>query len=54
MDLKKWRQELASVLNGLCREIRVDDAVIDLADIVIEQTGGAGRCPAPCPHLVRI
>lgn len=46
MDLKKWRQELAPVLNGLCREIRVDDAVIDWADIVIEQTGGAGRCPA--------
>ncbi|MGG6309574.1 helix-turn-helix domain-containing protein [Paenibacillus macerans] len=46
MDLKKWRTELASVLNGLCGEIIVSDAVIDWVDIVIEQTGGSGKCPA--------
>lgn len=47
MDLKKWRNELAPVLNGICGEIAVGDAVIDWVDIVIEQTGGSGKCP---PH----
>ncbi|MGG3453338.1 HTH-type transcriptional activator RhaS [compost metagenome] len=47
MDLKKWRNELASVLNGICGEIAVGDAVVDWVDIVIEQTGGSGKCP---PH----
>lgn len=47
MDLKKWKNELSSVLNGLCGEIRVNDAIIDWVDIVIEQTGSSGKCP---PH----
>lgn len=47
MDLKKWRNELSTVLNGLCSEIRINDAVIDWVDIVIEQTGSSGKCP---PH----
>lgn len=47
MDLKKWRIELASVMNALCGEIAVGDAVVDWVDIVIEQTSGSGRCP---PH----
>lgn len=47
MDLKKWRNELAPELNNICGEIAVGDAVVDWVDIVIEQTGGSGKCP---PH----
>ncbi|MBW4840213.1 MAG: AraC family transcriptional regulator [Paenibacillaceae bacterium] len=47
MDLKKWRNELAYALNRICGEIVAGDAVVDWVDIVIEQTGGSGKCP---PH----
>ncbi|WP_059043378.1 AraC family transcriptional regulator [Paenibacillus rubinfantis] len=47
MDLKKWRNEMVPVLNKICGEIAVGDAVVDWVDIVIEQTGGSGKCP---PH----
>lgn len=47
MDISRYKSELPPVLNNLCQEIRVQDAVIEWVDIIFEQIGTASKCP---PH----
>jgi len=47
MDLAKWKTHLPHVFNRVCKEIRIDDVVIDWVDIIFEQIGSATKCP---PH----
>jgi len=47
MEISRWRVELPPILNALCHEVRVNDAVIEWVDIVFEQIGNASKCP---PH----
>ncbi|WNS43156.1 AraC family transcriptional regulator [Paenibacillus sp. MMS20-IR301] len=47
MDINRYKSGLPPVFNKLCREIRVQDAVIEWVDIIFEQIGTASKCP---PH----
>lgn len=43
----RWKSELPSVFHRLCKEIRINDAIVDWIDIIFEQVGHARSCP---PH----
>ncbi|MFB9277031.1 AraC family transcriptional regulator [Cohnella cellulosilytica] len=47
MDIQRWKQELPAVFAKLCREVRINDTVVDWIDIIFEQIGNASKCP---PH----
>ncbi len=47
MDIQRWKLELPAVFSKLCREIRINDTVVDWIDIIFEQVGSASKCP---PH----
>ncbi|OXS54036.1 hypothetical protein B1A99_27770 [Cohnella sp. CIP 111063] len=47
MDIQRWKQDLPAIFTKLCREIQVNDTVIDWIDIIFEQIGNASKCP---PH----
>jgi AraC-like DNA-binding protein len=47
MDLNDWKTNLPPVFNRICREIRIQDAIIEWVDIIFEQIGTASKCP---PH----
>ncbi|MBW5447565.1 helix-turn-helix domain-containing protein [Cohnella sp. CFH 77786] len=46
-DISRWKNELPAVFHRICKEIHINDAVIDWIDIIFEQVGNAGSCP---PH----
>ena len=45
MDIGFWKLHLPAVFNGMCSEIRVEDAVVEWIDIIFEQVGNARGCP---------
>jgi len=47
MDIQRWKSELPAVFSKLCREIRINDTIVDWIDIIFEQVGNASKCP---PH----
>jgi len=47
MELTNLKNVISPVLNQLCREIQINDAVIEWVDIIFEQIGTASKCP---PH----
>ncbi|MBW4082718.1 AraC family transcriptional regulator [Paenibacillus sp. S150] len=46
MKISEWKTVLPPVFNALCREIRIQDAVVDWVDIIFEQIGTASKCPS--------
>lgn len=47
MEINEYKTILPPVFNTLCREIRIQDVVIEWVDIIFEQIGTASKCP---PH----
>jgi len=47
MNIAEWKSVLPPVFNRVCKEIIVQDAVVEWVDIIFEQIGTASKCP---PH----